>query len=94
MRTLMLPGGRSVLSLGLGTWCMGESADAHEGEVRALQTGVDLGMTLIDTAQMYAEGGAEEVVGDAVQGRRDEVFIVSKVALHCRPERDARRLRG
>lgn len=79
MRTLMLPDGRSVPALGLGTWYMGESAGAHEGEVRALQTGVDLGMTLIDTAEMYAEGGAEEVVGDAVQGRRDEVFIVSKV---------------
>jgi diketogulonate reductase-like aldo/keto reductase len=79
MRTLTLPDGRSVPALGLGTWYMGESAGTHEAEVRALQTGLDLGMTLIDTAEMYAEGGAEEVVGDAVQGRRDEVFIVSKV---------------
>ncbi|WP_323795586.1 aldo/keto reductase [Nisaea sp.] len=79
MRTLTLPDGRSVPALGLGTWYMGESADAHEQEVRALQTGMDLGMTLIDTAEMYAEGGAEEVVGDAIQGRRDQVFIVSKV---------------
>lgn len=79
MRTLTLPDGRSVPALGLGTWYMGESAGAHDGEVRALQTGIELGMTLIDTAEMYAEGGAEEVVGDAVQGRRDEVFIVSKV---------------
>lgn len=79
MRTLTLPDGRAVPALGLGTWYMGESASAHENEVKALQTGVDLGMTLIDTAEMYAEGGAEEVVGDAVQGRRDQVFIVSKV---------------
>ena len=75
MRTLTLPDGRSVPALGLGTWYMGESAGTHEAEVRALQTGLDLGMTLIDTAEMYAEGGAEEVVGDAVQGRRDEVFM-------------------
>lgn len=79
MRTLTLPDGRSLPALGLGTWYMGESAGAHDGEVRALQTGIDLGMTLIDTAEMYADGGAEEVVGDAVQGRRDQVFIVSKV---------------
>jgi len=79
MRTLTLPDGRSVPALGLGTWYMGESAGAHDGEVRALQTGIELGMTLIDTAEMYAEGGAEEVVGDAVKGRRDQVFIVSKV---------------
>ncbi len=79
MRTLTFPDGRSVPALGLGTWYMGESAGAHDGEVRALQTGIDLGMTLIDTAEMYASGGAEEVVGDAIQGRRDQVFIVSKV---------------
>ncbi|WP_028464977.1 aldo/keto reductase [Nisaea denitrificans] len=79
MGTLTLPDGRSVPALGLGTWYMGETAGAHDAEVRALQTGIDLGMTLIDTAEMYASGGAEEVVGDAVQGRRDEVFIVSKV---------------
>ena len=79
MRTLTFPDGRSVPALGLGTWYMGESAGAHDGEVRALQTGIDLGMTLIDTAEMYASGGAEEVVGDAIQGRRDQVFIASKV---------------
>ncbi|MEO9899631.1 aldo/keto reductase [Nisaea sp.] len=79
MRTLTLPDGRNVSALGLGTWYMGESGRAHEGEVGALQAGVDLGMTLIDTAEMYAEGGAEEVVGDAIKGRRDQVFIVSKV---------------
>ncbi len=58
---------------------MGESGAAAQGEIRALQAGIDLGMTLIDTAEMYADGGAEEVVGRAVEGRRDSVFIVSKV---------------
>ena len=79
MRSVTLPDGRTVPALGLGTWYMGESAGAHDAEVRALQTGIDLGMTLIDTAEMYADGGAEEVVCDAIQGRRDRVFIVSKV---------------
>lgn len=65
--------------IGQGTWSMGESAANRKAEVRALQLGMDLGMTLIDTAEMYAEGGAEKVVGEAVAGRRNEAFIVSKV---------------
>lgn len=73
------PGGRQVPALGLGTWHMGESPAAKAEEVASLRTGLDLGMTLIDTAEMYADGGAETVVGEAVSGRRDEVFIVSKV---------------
>ena len=77
-----LPAGELVPALGQGTWKMGESARLHANEVRALQLGLDLGMTLIDTAEMYADGGAEKVVAEAVAGRRDEVFIVSKVYPH------------
>ena len=77
--TLKLPSGVSVPRLGLGTWRMGESDRLREAEVEALKLGVDLGMTLIDTAEMYGDGGAEQVVAQAVRGRRDEVFIVSKV---------------
>ena len=77
-----LPSGEHVPALGQGTWKMGESARLHADEVHALQLGLDLGMTLIDTAEMYADGGAEKVVADAVAGRRDEAFIVSKVYPH------------
>ncbi|WP_417407905.1 aldo/keto reductase [Hoeflea sp.] len=71
--------GYTVPALGLGTWHMGERRSEKAGEVRALQAGIDCGMTLIDTAEMYANGGAEEVTGEAISGRRDEVFLVSKV---------------
>jgi diketogulonate reductase-like aldo/keto reductase len=57
---------------------MGENAAGHKDEVAALKLGLDLGMTLIDTAEMYGEGGAEKVVAEAIRGRRDEVFVVSK----------------
>lgn len=77
-----LPSGELVPALGQGTWKMGESARHHADEVRALQLGMDLGMTLLDTAEMYGDGGAEKVVADAVAGRRDEAFIVSKVYPH------------
>ena len=73
------PGGRQVPALGLGTWHMGEGDASRAEEVASLRAGLDLGMTLIDTAEMYADGGAESVVGEAIQGRRDEVFLVSKV---------------
>ena len=68
--------------LGQGTWYMGEDPARRNDEVAALQLGVDLGITLIDTAEMYGEGGAERVVGAAIAGRRDEVVIVSKVYPH------------
>ncbi|GAB5462010.1 aldo/keto reductase [Hoeflea alexandrii] len=71
--------GTRVPALGLGTWHMGESRKDAAAEVRALQAGIDSGMTLIDTAEMYANGGAESVTGEAIRGRRDEVFLVSKV---------------
>ena len=65
--------------LGQGTWRMGEKRSQRAVEVAALQYGIDLGMTLIDTAEMYGDGGAEEVVGQAITGRRHEVFLVSKI---------------
>jgi diketogulonate reductase-like aldo/keto reductase len=79
MRTVALPGGETVPALGQGTWYMGERRGDAAKEADALRLGVDLGMTLIDTAEMYANGGAEEVVARAVSGIRDQVFIVSKV---------------
>jgi diketogulonate reductase-like aldo/keto reductase len=74
-----LPAGEAVPVLGQGTWFMGEQARHAADEATALREGLDLGMTLIDTAEMYGSGGAEEVVADAIAGRRDEVFLVSKV---------------
>ncbi|HYL32358.1 MAG TPA: aldo/keto reductase [Stellaceae bacterium] len=79
MRSVALPNGEHVPALGLGTWMMGERGAYEPESVAALQRGIDLGMTLIDTAEMYGNGGAEELVGQAIKGRRDEVFIVSKV---------------
>ena len=79
MRAVTLPSGEAVPALGLGTWNMGERAAEAAREVASLRLGLDLGMTLIDTAEMYAEGGAEKVVAQVVEGRRDGVFVVSKV---------------
>jgi diketogulonate reductase-like aldo/keto reductase len=79
VRTTVLPNGAKVPVLGLGTWKMGEDRRRRADEVAALRLGVDLGMTLIDTAEMYADGGAEEVVREAIEGRRGEVLLVSKV---------------
>ena len=79
LRTTTLPSGVAVPILGQGTWKMGERRDRLAQEVAALRLGIELGMTLIDTAEMYASGGAEEVVRAAIAGRRDEVFVVSKV---------------
>ena len=82
MREVTLPDGARVPALGQGTWHMGERAAARADEVRALRRGLDLGLGLIDTAEMYGEGGAERVVGEAIEGRRDEVVVVSKVYPH------------
>jgi diketogulonate reductase-like aldo/keto reductase len=82
MRHLSLPDGEKVPVLGLGTWGMGEAGTRGADVVAALRLGLDLGMTLIDTAEMYGEGGAEEVVGKAIAGRRDAVFLVSKLYPH------------
>jgi len=76
---ITLPSGQTVPALGQGTWYMGEDSAQRRHEIEALRSGIDLGMTLIDTAEMYADGEAEDVVGEAVSGRRDDVFLVSKV---------------
>ena len=79
IRTTTLPSGETIPVLGQGTWKMGEDSRRRANEVSALKLGLDLGITLIDTAEMYASGGAEEVVAEAIAGRRDETFLVSKV---------------
>jgi diketogulonate reductase-like aldo/keto reductase len=82
MRYLHLPSGAPIPVLGLGTWRMGEAGSRGADIVNALRLGIDLGMTLIDTAEMYGEGGAEEVVAKAIAGQRAQVFLVSKVYPH------------
>jgi diketogulonate reductase-like aldo/keto reductase len=77
--TTTLPSGTAIPVFGLGTWRMGESARRRAGEVAALAHGLALGITLIDTAEMYGDGEDERIVADAVGKRRDEAFIVSKV---------------
>ncbi|MFG2650720.1 aldo/keto reductase [Streptomyces sp. NPDC048436] len=77
--TVTFPSGASVPALGQGTWHMGDDPARRSEELAALRRGLDLGMTLIDTAEMYGSGASEELVGEAVRGRRDEVFLVSKV---------------
>jgi diketogulonate reductase-like aldo/keto reductase len=82
MRHVTLSSGQKMPVLGQGTWGFGERGKERAKEVAALRAGIDLGLTLIDTAEMYGEGGAEEIVGEAIAGRRDEVFLVSKVYPH------------
>ena len=85
MKTVALPGGETVPALGLGTWRMGESARSRRAEVDAVRFALEIGYRLIDTAEMYGDGGAEEVVGEALAAgpvRRDQVFVVSKVYPH------------
>ena len=82
MRQVVLPDGTAVSAVGQGTCYMGEGGRSAPAEADALRLGIALGMTLIDTAEMYAEGGAEEVVGQAIAGQRDRVFLVSKVYPH------------
>ena len=82
MRTVALPDGKRVPLLGQGTWRMGESKSARAREVVALRLGIELGMSLIDTAEMYGHGGAEEIVAEAIHGQRRDVFVVTKVYPH------------
>jgi len=89
MKTVRFPSGEPVSALGQGTWYMGEDRSARKQEIAALQLGLDLGLTLIDTAEMYGEGGAEEVVGEALAGRREQAFLVSKVYPHNASRRGA-----
>jgi len=80
--TVTLPNGENVPALGQGTWQMAEKSKRRVQEIEALRLGVDLGMTLIDTAEMYGEGAAEELVAEALSGERDRLFLVSKVYPH------------
>src|SRR5256885_2125198 len=82
LKTIALPSGETVPALGQGTWHMGENQRRHAAEVAALKLGIELGMTLIDTAEMYADGRAETVVAEAIAGQREAVFLVSKVLPH------------
>lgn len=87
VRKVHLPSSEPIPVLGQGTWHMAEHPQRRHEEIAALRLGIDLGMTLIDTAEMYADGATEDLVGDAIDGRRDEVFLVSKVL----PEHASRR---
>lgn len=82
MKMLALSNGELLPALGMGTWMMGESPARRADELAALQHGIELGMTLIDTAEMYGDGASEELVGEAIRGKREQVFLVSKVYPH------------
>ena len=82
MKTITLPSGETVPALGQGTWNIGDSAATRAEEITALRLGFDLGLTLIDTAEMYGEGRSEQLIAEALAGRRDGAFIVSKVYPH------------
>jgi diketogulonate reductase-like aldo/keto reductase len=82
MKTVRMPSGDVVPALGQGTWCMGEDPSLRAQEIASLRAGLDLGLRLIDTAEMYGEGRTETLVAEAIAGRRDEVFLVSKVYPH------------
>jgi diketogulonate reductase-like aldo/keto reductase len=77
--TTKFPSGEAVPVLGQGTWHMGDDRPKRRQEIAALRLGLDLGLSLIDTAEMYGSGASEELIGEAIAGRRDEVFLVSKV---------------
>ncbi|MEM8719814.1 MAG: aldo/keto reductase [Cyanobacteria bacterium P01_G01_bin.39] len=78
MKTLKLHSGREIPILGQGTWRMGEKLSNKQAEINALKLGIELGLTLVDTAEMYGEGGAEEVVAEAIAGCRQDIYLVSK----------------
>ena len=82
MGEVELPGGEKVSAIGQGTWRMGEDPRLNESEILSLRLGLDLGLSLIDTAEMYGDGATERLVGRALTGRRDEAFLVSKVYPH------------
>jgi diketogulonate reductase-like aldo/keto reductase len=82
MKSVRLPSGEQVSALGLGTWNMGDDRSARAEEIATLRLGLELGATLIDTAEMYGDGRSEELVGEALAGRRGEAFIVTKVYPH------------
>ncbi len=82
MQTLKLLSGQVIPVLGMGTWQMGENTRNRQDEINALRHGLDIGLSLIDTAEMYGEGGAEEVIAEAIANRRSQAFVVSKVYPH------------
>ena len=82
MKMVTLPSGEQLPALGQGTWNMGDKREIRREEISTLQLGLDLGLKLIDTAEMYGEGKAEELIGEAIAGRRDQAFLVSKVYPH------------
>jgi diketogulonate reductase-like aldo/keto reductase len=82
MPVVRLPSGQLVPALGMGTWKMGESSRSRAAEIAALRLGLELGMRLIDTAEMYGEGESERLVGEAIAPQREQVFVVSKVYPH------------
>lgn len=89
MGAFTLPSGKPVGPLGQGTWAIGDSRSARAEEIAALKLGLDLGLVLIDTAEMYGDGRSEDLVGEAIAGRRDDVFLVSKVLPRNATRRDA-----
>ncbi|WP_445933549.1 aldo/keto reductase [Paenarthrobacter nitroguajacolicus] len=82
MREISLPSGETVPVLGIGTWGMGENPDNASRETAAIHAALDLGMSVVDTAEMYGSGAAEELVGRALAGRRNEAFLITKVLPH------------
>jgi diketogulonate reductase-like aldo/keto reductase len=82
MKTVRMPSGDLVPALGQGTWGMGENPALHDQEIASLRAGLELGLRLVDTAEMYGDGRTESLVGEAIAGRRDDVFLVSKVYPH------------
>jgi len=88
MRTVTLPSGEQIAALGQGTWGWAERPHRRDSEIEALRTGIDLGMNLVDTAEMYGNGAAEELLGQALRGRRDEAFLVDKVLPSNASKRD------
>ncbi len=89
MKTVKLPSGENVPALGMGTWNIGNSGAQRAEEIATLQLGLSMGLRLIDTAEMYGEGDSEILIGEAIAGRRDEVFLVSKVYPHNASRRGA-----
>lgn len=82
MKSVMLRSGEQIPALGLGTWCMGEDVNRRANEIATIRHALDSGVSLIDTAEMYGEGRAESLIGEAIAGRRDQAFLVSKVYPH------------
>jgi len=89
MKAVTLPGGERVSAFGMGTWRVGDKKALRAEEIATLRLGIELGATLIDTAEMYGEGAAESLIGEAIEGRRDGVFLVSKVYPHNATRRGA-----